>query len=146
MKLLGINPTLHKPTIYTLKYSVITIHKMVSLEQKMAIFPACYDLILMNVNIESLAPDIELMVLEILNSMDIAYMMKYLSITPHKFIRINSFKYMLQNLIEPTMNKQYLGIINIINTLQSINMNLCVNGYLYIFPYGAPCSMILSWH
>ena len=70
----------------------------------MAIFSAFYDLVLMNVNVESLAPDIELMVLEILNSMDIAYMMKYLATTPHKFIHIDSFKCMLQNLIEPTMN------------------------------------------
>ena len=119
LKFISVNPMLHKPTIYTLKYGALTIHKTIEqLSPELDIAPIMhllfcpfYDFVLKNVNMEYLPPDIEFIVIDILNNAHVAYVMKYLATTPHKFIHINSFKHMLQSLMDPDVGNQYLGII-----------------------------------
>ena len=57
------------------------------------LFIPFYDTIFTNMNLEYIPPDIELIIIEILAIMDIAYATKYITTTLHRYIYINSFEY-----------------------------------------------------
>ncbi len=138
-KFIAQNPSIHKPTFYTLKYAALTIQKSLQLvpspptDQSMhAEFVPFYNLIIKNM--EYIPPEIELIIIDILNWMDIAIVMKYFETTPQNFIHINSFQFMLHQLIEPTDGRQYVAVIKSLIDIFFIQKPHSLN-YQWLLPY-----------